>query len=161
MTAAKSGFGRSRHRGDKRRAAMRAVIVLVSPLVWLLSQLGSAGRGLARKIAIAAVAAGLVLAPLPLASPHHALSVAAAESIAQEPADHGHSHEDDESGEKPAGHLNGHDPADHSHQFAFFPGSGSHWGLPVAKRWPASFSGPTDPGTAFGIDRPPKLSLSL
>ena len=144
-----------------------ALMTMFSTLVSLLSRSWTALRTTFRNLAVRAMAASLALAPLPLASAHDPLSLAAAESarhaalVAQEIAEHGHSHDDGEAHEQSGGHMHGHDPADHSHQFAFFAGSASQWGLPAPQRWPSSRSGPPDPATGFGIDRPPKRMMPL
>jgi hypothetical protein len=143
-------------------------------LVWMLSTLALAlfrSRSAIRRggltLAAMASAAALAVAPLPLASAHNPLALAAADSerhadlMAQEIAEHGHSHDDGEAHEQSGGHMHGHDPADHSHQFAFFAGSASHWGLPAPQRWPSSRSGQPDPAAGSGIDRPPKQTMSL
>jgi ABC-type Zn2+ transport system substrate-binding protein/surface adhesin len=143
------------------------MILLLAPFIWLLSHFRIALAKRIKVIAVVAITAGLALAPMPLASAHDPLALAAAESArhaalaAQETAEHGHSHDDGEAHEQSDGHLHGHDPADHSHQFAFFAGSASQWGLPLPQRWPSSRSGTPDPATGFGIDRPPKQAMSL
>jgi hypothetical protein len=81
--------------------------------------------------------------------------------VAQETAEHGHSHEDGDDHEQSPGHTHGHDPADHSHQFAFFPGNAGHWGLPAPQFWPSFLIGPLEPKTGSGIDRPPKSMMSV
>jgi hypothetical protein len=144
-----------------------AVMTMFSTLASLLPRSRTALRTAFRKLAVTAMAAGLALAPLPLDSAHDPLSHVAAETarhaalVAQEIAEHGHSHDDGEAHEQSGGHMHGHDPADHSHQFAFFAGSASQWGLPAPQRWPASRSGPPDSAKGFGIDRPPKRVMSL
>jgi hypothetical protein len=116
---------------------------------------------------VAVLSAALALAPLPLASAHDPLALSAAEAarhaalVAQEIAEHGHSHEDGDDHEQSPGHMHGHDPADHSHQFAFFPGNAGHCGLPAPQRWPSFLIGPPDPATGFGIERPPKSMMSV
>jgi hypothetical protein len=143
--------------------AAHALLALLPVLASLLLR----SRAMFRKLSIVTTAAALALAPLPLASAHAPLALAAAEDarhaalIAQEIAEHGHSHDDGEAHEQSGGHMHGHDPADHSHQFAFFAGSASHWGLPAPQRWPSSRSGQPDPAAGSGIDRPPKQTLSL
>ena len=123
--------------------AAYALMTMISALASVLSRSRTALRTAFRKLAVTAMAAGLALAPLPLASAHDPLALAAAESarhaalVAQEIAEHGHSHDDGEAHEQSGGHMHGHDPADHSHQFAFFAGSASQWGLPAPQRWPS------------------------
>lgn len=120
-----------------------------------------------RRAAVALVVLCLTLAPLPPASAHDPLALSAAEAerhaalVAQEIAEHGHSHGDGEAHEQGTGHLHGHDPADHSHQVGFFAVSSSQWGLPASQRWPSELAELPDPAPGFGIDRPPKRSMSL
>jgi hypothetical protein len=120
-----------------------------------------------RGLALAILSAALALAPVPLASTHDLPAFTAAESarhatlIAQEIADHGHSHEDGDAHEQAHGHLHGHDPADHSHQLAFLPVTTDQSGQPLPQRWPSFLSGPLDPATGIGIDRPPKGLMYL
>ena len=169
MTGAESvASGQTRHRGGREPMVARALMTMILTFASLLSRLRTTAlRAAFRKLAVTTLAVGLALAPLPLAFAHNPLSGAAAESarhpalLAQEIAEHGHSHDDGEAHEQSGGHLHGHDPADHSHQFAFFAGSASQWGLPAPERWPSSRSGPPDPATGSGIDRPPKQAMSL
>ncbi len=180
MTGAESaGSGQTRLKGEREPMAAHALRMMISTLASLLSRSRTTAlRAAFRKLAVTTLAVGLALAPLPLASAHDPLALAAAESawhaallaqesarhaalLAQEIAEHGHSHDDGEAHEQSGGHMHGHDPADHSHQFAFVAGSASQWGLPAPERWPSSRSGPPDPATGSGIDRPPKQAMSL
>ena len=169
MTGAESaGSAQARHKGGREPMAAHALMAMISAFASLLSRLRTTAlREAFRKLAVTTLAAGLALAPLPLASAHDPLELSAAEAarhaalVAQEIAEHGHSHDDGEAHEQSGGHMHGHDPADHSHQFAFFAGSASQWGLPAPQRWPSSRSGPPDPATGSGIDRPPKQAMSL
>ncbi len=117
-----------------------------------------------REAAIAIMVGCLILAPVPLATHHDLPPPADAKSAwlsghsAHDHAGHGHSHDDDESHDRAAGHLHGHDPADHSHQFAHFPGGLRHWNWPAPQRWPRTLTGLPESAAAFGIDRPPKLA---
>jgi hypothetical protein len=79
----------------------------------------------------------------------------------QHDADHGHSHDHGETTDHSASHKHGHDPADHSHQYAFLSGGGDQWGLPPAQRWPSALSGSPDAAMGVGIERPPKRAMSL
>lgn len=167
MTATESvGSVQRRRRSARRRVALTANAHIVVPVIWLLSRIRSSLHSRVRRLAVAVLSAALALAPLPLASAHDPLALSAAEAarhaalVAQDIAEHGHSHEDGDDHEQSPGHMHGHDPADHSHQFAFFPGNAGHWGLPAPQRWPSFLSGPPDPATGFGIDRPPKSMLS-
>lgn len=120
-----------------------------------------------RQLAVALLVFCLVLAPLPLASAHDPLALSGAEAerhaamMAQEIAEHGHSHDDGDPHEPEAGHLHGHDPADHSHQIGFFGVSSSQLALPALQRWPSVQAEFPDPATGFGIERPPKQAMSL
>jgi hypothetical protein len=112
-----------------------------------------------------AIMAALILAPLPIASAHDPVALAAAEmtryaALQAEIAEHGHAHDDGEGQEQSSGHMHGHDPADHSHQTVYITGTASHESKLPAQDWPSSLSSVDDPGTAFGIDRPPKRSVS-
>jgi hypothetical protein len=78
---------------------------------------------------------------------------------ALEIVEHGHSHDDGETHDQTSGHMHGHDPADHSHQFAFLSGSSGHWSLPSPEGWPQAWNGAPDPATGSGIDRPPKQMM--
>ena len=115
-----------------------------------------------RKLMLVAVAVSLVFAPLPAALGHAVPESAGHASLAaEEAAEHGHSHDDDEPHGPLTGHTHGHDPADHSHQFAFMTGGSSQWGLPPAQRWPSALSGRPDAALGLGIERPPKRVMSL
>ena len=116
-----------------------------------------------RKTTLCCVAAGLVFAPLPAGLTQSPLAFYAAGTghTDQETAEHGHSHEEGGGHEHPAGHMHGHDPADHSHQFALLSGGGGQWGLPSAQRLPPSPSGIADQATVLGIERPPRQAMSL
>ena len=156
-------FGRGR-RGHGSVAAAEALFALC---LIFLSSLMIFARGrlkpALRKTTLCCVAAGLVFAPLPAAFTQSPLALYAVETgqIGQETAEHGHSHEEDGGHEHPAGHMHGHDPADHSHQFALLSGGGGQWGLPSARRLPPSPSGVADQATDLGIERPPKQAMSL
>jgi hypothetical protein len=107
-----------------------------------------------RAVFILATVVSLGLAPLPVASAHDRLAVEVAQ--AHENAAHGHSHEDEETHGRDAGHVLGHDSTDHSHQFAYVSASMTVIGFAMAGSWTAILSSPTGPGADFGIDRPPK-----
>ena len=114
-----------------------------------------------RKLAIAAVAAGLVFAPLPASFGSDALESAAHAALAeQEAAEHGHSHDEGEAHGPATSHQHGHDPADHTHQLAHIASGTDHWTARSAQRWPTFISRLADPGEAYGIDRPPKLRIA-
>lgn len=114
-----------------------------------------------RKLTLAVLAASIAFAPLPAASvagaPERALYNGVAE---QTSTDHGHSHDDGEAMNHSAAHKHGHDPADHSHQYAFLSGGSSQWGLPPAQRWPSALSSRPDATIGLGIERPPKRTMS-
>jgi len=116
-----------------------------------------------RRLIASAVTAGLLLAPLPAAFAHDGLELALLASVsAQDGPEHGHSHDDDGYGDNPAGHAhNGHDAADHSHQFAFLAVSVSHRVLSLPQCWPSLRNGTPDQAARCGIDRPPKRMMSL
>lgn len=168
MTIAESadlvGSGRSRASLADAFPALMTIVAAVSRLScslrWALM------TGLRRWI-VALIAGGLAFAPLPLGSFHDALALSTAEiarhsALAmQDTAEHGHTHEEGESQEQAPGHLHGHDPVDHSHQFAFFVSGDGDWGLPAPQRWALFVGDPPDPAFAFSIDRPPKLATSV
>lgn len=133
--------------------------VLVVGFFWLVLPCRANLRGRWRKLVATIIAAGLVLSPIPMASAHEGAWHAA--EAAQEIAEHGHSHDDGEAHDQTSGHMHGHDPADHSHQFAFLSGSSGRWGLPSPDGWPPAWNGAPDPATGSGIDRPPKQMMSL
>jgi hypothetical protein len=115
-----------------------------------------------RRLMAVALAAGLVFAPLPAAFASGAPETAMHASFsAHDAAEHGHSHGDDEPMEPPRGHAHGHDPADHSHQYAFLSAGSSQWGLPAAQPWRVALSGRPDAALGLGIERPPKQVQSL
>jgi hypothetical protein len=143
--------------------AVAAILVVLEPIIIALSWL----RSRHRQVAVALIAVCLASAPLPLASSHDTLTISTAEAarhavlVAQEIAEHGHSHDDGEPHEQSAGHLHGHDPADHSHQAVFLAGTSSNWCLPPSRHWSALIGELPDPATGFGIERPPKQAMSL
>lgn len=116
-----------------------------------------------RKLIVSAVAAGLLLAPLPAAFGHERLKMAEqSDRYALDVSEHGHSHDEDGGDDNAVGHShNGHDPADHSHQFAFLGVAVNHGILPFPERWPALQNGAPDQAAGLGIDRPPKRMTSL
>jgi len=115
-----------------------------------------------RKLTFLAVAASLALAPVPSAFSEDGSAIAGHASLADlETTEHGHSHDEDGPMDHSAAHKHGHDPADHSHQFAFLTGGSNHWGMPPAERWPSVLSGSPDGALDFGIERPPRQSTSL
>lgn len=132
--------------------------MLLARIFWVLLPYHATVPGRLRKLAATIIAAGLVLSPMPMASAHEGAWQAA--EAAQEIAEHGHSHDDGEAHDQTSGHMHGHDPADHSHQFAFLSGSSGHWGLPSPEGWPPTWNGAPDTATGSGIDRPPKQMMS-
>ena len=134
-------------------------VILHAILLPLILQLNALRIPL-RKLAVAAVAAGLLLAPLPSAFSHGALDDAAyATSDNQDVADHGHSHDDDDTDYQAKKH--GHDPVDHSHQFAFLAGTAVAAVMPLPQGWTSLAHGRPDQAAGFGIERPPKGTMSL
>jgi hypothetical protein len=115
-----------------------------------------------RKLTLVAVVASIAFSPLPVAfvegDPKSAHYASLAE---QEATDHGHSHDDGEAVDHSAAHKHGHDPADHSHQYAFLSGGSSQWGLPPAQRWPSALSARPNSAIGLGIERPPKPMMFL
>lgn len=142
-----------------------AVSIFMLSRVFLAGLITSCLRRLkpaVRRTVLGMLAAGLVLTPLPAAFGHvPELSAAEDGQVQQATADHGHGHEHGEGHAPPAGHLHGHDPADHSHQFALLSAGGNQWGLPSPRRWSSSPSGMADQATGLGIERPPKKAISL
>ena len=71
----------------------------------------------------------------------------------------GHSHEDGEPFERASNHSHGHDPADHSHQFAFM----SHNAIKIFQKMDevrfVHVSDLVKRKFGSGIERPPKLAL--
>ena len=120
-----------------------------------------------RALIVVATVVGLTSMPLPFALTHDARALQASEDerhaalLALEAAEHGHSHDDGTADEENAGHVHGHDPADHSHQFAFVAGSSGHWGLPPPQRWSSSWFNIPLPAIADGIERPPRMLAFL
>ena len=136
-------------------ATLSATAGLLLPLCALL------GSSL-RRLAIAGIAVSLALAPLPAplagGGPEHAGSASLA---AQAHDGHGHSHDGGEAADHSTAHTHGHDPADHSHQYAFLSGGGSRWDLPPPQRWPEGLSEQPDAARGFVIERPPKRAQPL
>lgn len=145
-------------RGQYPATDFRQFSALLTVFLFLLRSLAAP-----RKLIVAAVAAGLLLAPLPAAFGHERLELAGQSGFSVlDAAGHGHSHDDDEASGNPAGNSHGdHDPADHSHQFAFLAVSVSHGILPLPDRWRSFRNGTPDQAAGFGIDRPPKRMMSL
>lgn len=117
-------------------------------------------------VAITVVCA-LALIPLPASPLHDPLDATLAEDLRHAALDaeaieeqHGHTHEDGTEEEQTAGHMHGHDPADHSHNFAHLSSSANHWSTDGATGWPKSLSDLVQSSTTFGIERPPKLALT-
>jgi hypothetical protein len=112
---------------------------------------------------VAVLTASLILAPLPASFAHERTDLAAQSDMsALDVAEHGHSHDNGEIEDDPANHAHGgHDPADHSHQFGFLPGSVGHDALPLPQRWPSLGRGTPEQATGLGIERPPKQVMSL
>lgn len=160
MGAAESRFsGWKRHGGGRRPAGVTAAMLFCVLRIFQCWHV--LVRPFLRKLALVAVAAGLVFAPLPQAFAFGAQeSGSHAALAAQEAAEHGHSHDGDEPHGPYAGHTHGHDPADHSHQYAHLSGGNGQWGLPPPQRWPSVLSGRPDGALGSGIERPPKRLMS-
>lgn len=116
-----------------------------------------------RKILLCALLIGLLVSPVTVQN-HHDVSSQVAEAKRHaalalvEIVDHGHSHDDGEDYEQSADHKHGHDPADHSHQVVIFSNSALADILPGADTPFPSVSGLVMLETAFGFERPPKLT---
>jgi hypothetical protein len=161
MRAAESRFFGRKSRGRGGNPAY-ALARLLSALAGILLPLPVSKGPSLRKLMVVAVAASLALAPLPAAVVADAPDNAGYASLTgQEAAEHGHSHDDEGAADHSAAHEHGHDPADHSHQYAFLTGSSSQWGLPPVQRWPSALSGRLDGALGLGIDRPPKQAMSI
>lgn len=103
----------------------------------------------------------MALVLLPVSSVHGSITVIEAEDAhdpvqLEEIADHGHSHDGDGGTEQSKGHMHSHDPADHTHHLANLCSNAVHWTVRCTQHWPSHISDLADPGTAYGIDRPPK-----
>lgn len=156
MTTAKSGSSGRTVRECEGIFAVAgfALWVLLCGLVQFLGAL------MPRKLIVSALAAGLILAPLPAAFGHDGVEILA--QTALDDAEHGHSHDDGETDHSSASHgHSGHDPADHSHQFAFLAGSAVAAMMPWPQGWPSLAHGRPDQAAGFGIERPPKGTMSL
>jgi hypothetical protein len=156
MTAEKSGrSGRTgRGCGNVFAADTSAFLALFCNLLRLF------GAQLPRKLIVSAVAAGLILMPLPAAFGHEGVEILAQTEL--DGAEHGHSHDDGETEHSSASHGHGgHDPADHSHQFALLAGAALDAVMPLPKGWSPLAHGRPDQAADFGIDRPPKRMMSL
>jgi hypothetical protein len=153
-------FGRnSRGRGGNSAFALARRF---SALAGIFLSLLAAKSPACRKLTLVAVAVSLALAPLPASVASYAPEDAAHASLAgEEAAEHGHRHDDEDAAGHSAAHKHGHDPADHSYQYAFLTGSSSHWGLPPGQRWPSALSSRLDGAIGLRIDRPPKQSMSI
>lgn len=156
MTAEKSGSSGRTVRGCEGIFAAVGFALWV-PFYGLVQVLGAL---LPRKLIVSALAAGLILAPLPAAFGHERVEILA--QTALDDAEHGHGHDDGETDHSPSGHGHGgHDPADHSHQFAFLAGAAVAAVMPMAQGWPSLAHGRPDQAAGFGIERPPKGTMSL
>ena len=149
--------GTASRRGWDPAAAVETLRVLLPALLLQLCSLVAC-----RKMSVSAIAVGLLLAPLPAGFAHERLELAGLADVpAMNASEHGHSHDDEETGDTSAGHLHsGHDPADHSHQPAFLAASVSHWVLPLPPRWPTLWNSSSDQAAGTGIERPPKRMMS-
>lgn len=140
-------------------AVLRAVAFLAQFVLLPISSI--------RKIAVAAVIVGLALAPLPVGSMHSELSQTFAEAAdgletaSQFDLAHGHSHDDDAAEHRSDSHTPGHDAADHSHQFAFLLPAGGHQNGALLSCWSRLETGLPDPAHCHGLERPPRLPLSI
>lgn len=121
-------------------------------------------RTLGARLVAAVLILGLLLAPgfgspdRDSMSPDAAERHVAGEALAS--SDHGHSHEDDDPVGHPAGHLHGHDPADHSHQFGFVHQAAVEAAPSTDRKWPAQTPSRAEPALPYGIERPPKSVLT-
>lgn len=159
MRAAESRlFGWKRRGGNPAYALASVLSELFETLLPVRTPLGPA----LRKLTLLAVAVSLALAPLPAALVEGAPESARYASLAeQEAADHGHSHDSGNAVDHSDAHKHGHDPADHSHQYAFLSGGSSQWGLPPPQRWPSALSARPNGAIGLGIERPPRQAMFL
>lgn len=120
-----------------------------------------------RTLAVAAVVFGLALAPLPVGSMHAELLPVIVETADGYASDvqfdltHGHSHDDDPVGHSSDSHTPAHDAADHSHQFASLLPVGGHQTCVLRSCWPSMQTRLPDPAHSHGLERPPRLPLSI
>ena len=114
------------------------------------------------RVAIAfTMAISLMLAPAGGSSSHDPVALAQAETerhqaLADEIADHGHSHDDGWSGESEPGHLHGHNAADHLHDTPSDPPSMTSLHVQVGDLWRISAISGFLPLRVFELDRPPR-----
>jgi hypothetical protein len=165
MVAEKVRISRKRVTGWWNMSAGARISSILPILEFLAASFSSLSMRLKQLSAIA-VAAALVLVPLPVSPVHDPVDLAVAENVrhvalAEEFTEHGHDHDDGTTEEQLPGHMHGHDPADHSHQLAHLPVASGHSALTLDRSWLAHMRDLPDLETAFGIDRPPKLALSL
>jgi hypothetical protein len=114
------------------------------------------------------MAFSLSAAPVNVSSAHDSIALIQAESVrhaalgaAVIEREHGHSHEDGTEDEQAAGHIHGHDPADHSHQFAYICSNSDFWTVGEPKSWPNLLVDLVHTRATYGIDRPPKRVLTV
>ena len=159
MKAAKSGsISWKRRKGNPAPVLARLLLALFATFRPVPIPLGPA----LRKLTLVVVAASLAFAPIPSTFAEDGASTAGYASLADpETTDHGHSHDDDGPIDHSAVHKHGHDPADHSHQFAFLTAGSNQWGMPPAECWLYTLSGSPDGALGLGIERPPRPSTFL
>lgn len=159
MKTAKSGmFSWKRRRGNPAAVFARLLSALFAIFLPVRISMGPA----LRKLTFVAVAASLALSPVPSAFSEDGSAIAGHASLADlETTEHGHSHDDEGPMDHSAAHKHGHDPADHSHQFAFLTAGSNQWGMPPTECWLSVLSGSPDGALGLGIERPPRQSTSL
>lgn len=163
MADESTAFGQGRRRHAFRSLAVVPILAVVRQSTLSLSWL----RSCRMHAALALIVVCLASAPLPSPSAHDPLMISAAEAarhtvlVDQEFAEHGHSHDDGEVHEQSAGHLHGHDAADHSHQAFFLMATSGTWGPPASWHESPLIGDLPDPVACCRIDRPPKQSLSV
>lgn len=78
--------------------------------------------------------------------------------LAAQPGGHGHSHDNSETDDRSAGHQDGHQASDHSHDKPGVPFSNFYAETSLPDIWSAAPLAPIHSAPCFCIERPPKFS---
>jgi hypothetical protein len=114
-----------------------------------------------RLVIVVTMALGMLLSPIGSSASHNPMALADAEAyghaeLAAQSGAHGHSHDNDVTGEQSPGHAPGHNPADHTHETASVLPCFAQPMLQASRTWvswPLAFG---DLETPFRLERPPR-----
>ncbi len=114
-----------------------------------------------RVAVVCAMAVSLMLAPPGASTSHDPVALAKAEAerhlqLAADIAEHGHSHDDGSASETHAGHLHGHNAADHLHDTPSQPPAMAALLAAPGQGWSAGERYTSLPLRVFELDRPPR-----